>query len=1038
MRTFALALLAVGAAITGYRYYQQHTRHVFRRPPESFTARLFEPASTVYGSSIHVWAYQDDEGVTEIALTGHADSPTCRQMSGLVGSAYMGKTDDSSDLFVAGAARLTAGALSAGPMEPTLVRYRETLEEYYQDAGVLGIVNRRATDGAAGESAIQQARRRVEDDKKQLEQMERAPLVLRYAGVLKSRRALDEFTREAANVAKDSGLVQVHSLPEELAAEVRERIQKAVSAKVAVVVRFDDLLKKWRVPAAVMLVDVQRVASGEPLVLRVPLNDLSPDGFEEARKLNRTDEESSMVGDAERRRRFYREQEDNYEKELGQCRQIAPAELDKSMTLNQECTQDGICTELTTKEAITRRQYCAVTIPRNIAIVKSWMGGVDRILKEIKEDEALGEGSKVEAMNYAALVDSMLRDWSLPVAMSEGAFNYWRTRRRGPVWHAIDASLKKNGVSPEAIDGEQTIFSARVSGKELVIHVVHVMDLAHAVLVIDPKSDVSRIVDSWSERAPSFLDASEPAADYARQQASKALSAAQRGDLKGGQDALLSAVSADPATAFHVVEQTWNRLFRDDSSLRSQLAATKVKEISLRQERLAVIDEIFRSPELKEDDRAFVRGLAGAVEADPGLPVDVHMFLAMHVASILAQAIAPGAHGSTLTSWEVIQSLTGERTSAVPGAGDPLKGVSDRFEQYYDVDPVKSIKAAIAVIRSRDPGYLDEARRAQAMPKTESAEMRALSESHEVQIAEWDAAQMDGIQAQLNQRVHAQRAAEKLWSEKGARLADVIEELGKASRKDTGGTVPAFKSASERLTSFVSAGKKPDTLARQEIAQVIASGSRELLLRAKQRMKDPKTEYADLLSTHARLLARIKFEENLYAAAYEALFGDTSPVALYHSGLTWKTETDGVGVADSIKATCSGDSVEVRTVKGKDGLNVLRLSGMGSADACGLASAINQRWFPSEFGLLSEQVLVTPVPLRPEADHVRKLLVDDRIRLALLKAMVFLDIRPAEDLVSSGPTDAESTHEKPVISYRVPSLDEVAESARKRYLSAGN
>jgi hypothetical protein len=1054
----SLILLLIFVVGWAYRSFWRPIGHTFHRENAPSAERLFEPPSFIYGSSIHVWAYRGQEGLTDVFVTGHADAPTCRDMTGLVFNAYLQKQDEPTDLFVAGAARLRVRRVQADPNDPKLHRYAFLLMQERIDEAVMAEVSRVPTQGTNGQTAIEEASAKVDDDRKQVKTLESDPTVAQYLGAVKSRYALDALVTEAANVAKSSGLVELHTLPTELAEEAEQRIKKLAEGKEPGLVRFDDLLSKYKVPNAVILSDVLVLGSGKPLTIRIPLSDLSADGFEEARKLNRNEVQSSMVGDAERRRHFYQEQQEKFTDEERECRLATPRELEETVTLNEVCTADGICYSSNDKTRITRREYCAAYVPRNMNTVKQWMAGVETLLKDIQEDEARSGDSRIDVMNHATLVDSMLRDWKLPVARSQEAFDYWREKRRRPVWEAIDRALREMGSSSEELNGEQLVFSVRVAGNELIIQPVHIVDLARGIVVSVPKSRMTRIVDAWSERSPTMLQKQEASEEHIKQVTTDALLAAKNGDSTGGEKALLKALAARPAVAFQVVEQNWSKMFRNDAAFRSELAP-KVKQIALQQERLALIDDIFNSPEVKQDDKVFLRRLSEELQADPGLPIDLHMALVMRVAttlSAISQGLAKqGKAGQPFSQWQVMETVLHNRSiknppNATSDDDDPetatfslqlpksgpsnalLRNAAFIFEKYYDLDPEKMLKSSLATIEQRDHQYLETALRTHATPGS-SKEMRALLQGGEVGVAEWDAAELDGVRTQLVQRSHALQAEEMLWTDKNPDPARIAEELEKAKRLDTHGTNRFFQSSTERLDGFVKSGKTPDTLARVELAQTIEAGSREILLRAEQRLKNPKTTYSAMLSDHARLQARLKFEANQYGEAFDTLFADSTSVSLYHPDLNWKSNSDFSDPGASIETACADRKVTVQAVKGGRRFEVLQLNGLPDVDGCTLASEIQHRWGPSGFGHFYEQVLVTRVPVRQEARNIQQLLASERVRLALVKAMVFSEIPPARDLIPVVSVKHTETSGDVVDGYRIPGLEELIQTIKKRY-----
>jgi hypothetical protein len=207
----------------------------------------------------------------------------------------------------------------------------------------------------------------------------------------------------------------------------------------------------------------------------------------------------------------------------------------------------------------------------------------------------------------------------------------------------------------------------------------------------------------------------------------------------------------------------------------------------------------------------------------------------------------------------------------------------------------------------------------------------------------------------------------------------------------------------------------------------------EILLRAEQRLKDPKTQYSAMLSDHPRLQARIEFEQNRYGQAFDTLFADSAPVSLYHPQLNWAPNTAVSGSVVSLTSACDHASVTVKALRDGQKFDVIRFDGLSPTEACALASEIQKRWIPSDFGRIYEQVLVTRVPLREDASKVRALLAEDKVRLALLKAMVFSPVPPANDLIPGASSGVIESHVSFVDGYRVPTLDELLQTTKVRY-----
>lgn len=76
---------------------------------------------------------------------------------------------------------------------------------------------------------------------------------------------------------------------------------------------------------------------------------------------------------------------------------------------------------------------------------------------------------------------------------------------------------------------------------------------------------------------------------------------------------------------------------------------------------------------------------------------------------------------------------------------------------------------------------------------------------------------------------------------------------------------------------------------------------------------------------------------------------------------------------------------------------------------------------------------MTRVPIREEAHKVQQLLANERVRLALLKAMVFSEIPPAKDLIPVVSAEHTETNGDNVYGYSIPTVDQLIQTVKKRY-----
>ena len=77
-----------------------------REGPAPFAELLSEPPGFSYGSTIDLWVYSDSEGsISEVAVTGHADSRTCLAASSTLFTTMLQKLPQEDDEALGQAAR---------------------------------------------------------------------------------------------------------------------------------------------------------------------------------------------------------------------------------------------------------------------------------------------------------------------------------------------------------------------------------------------------------------------------------------------------------------------------------------------------------------------------------------------------------------------------------------------------------------------------------------------------------------------------------------------------------------------------------------------------------------------------------------------------------------------------------------------------------------------------------------------------------------------------------------------------------------------
>ncbi|HEX8290958.1 MAG TPA: hypothetical protein VF570_04330, partial [Pyrinomonadaceae bacterium] len=477
-----------------------------RSGPATINELMIQPPAFSYGSSINVWLLVDERMQTrEIAVTGHGDSPTCRRVSGQVMTMFLEKNREPEDLFVAGAAHLVDRGDSSKQralMErPSVQQYIDAQRQLWVTQMVVGL--REETPGEGGEegSSLGEARAALLDMERRVEALRADPSVQEYLRESRSAEAISEFVKEVTRFSRENGLVVVHKVPLAPVEEARARVAAAARSGSAVVISFEDLLRKSGAPEAALFAPVTAVPSGRPLELRFPLARLSVSAFDEARRSNLDETEQAIVGNARERLATFKEARKDDLRAQARCARLTPAELREVVTLPRSTTAEGHEIIEDKPKKMTMEEYCQIQVPLNLSLVNRWIGRTTELLKKIEADAKRQGGSRILEFNNTTLIDSMLRDWRLPVARSQAAFDAWRGAARGPVWGLLAAELRRQGVSPEAVGGEQMVFSVQVTGPEVIVRPLHVIDMARSVVVADPAAGATRVVDAWSMRS---------------------------------------------------------------------------------------------------------------------------------------------------------------------------------------------------------------------------------------------------------------------------------------------------------------------------------------------------------------------------------------------------------------------------------------------------------------------------------------------------------------------------------------------------------
>lgn len=1048
----ALGVVALGViAVYAVNEYMQPSPPIFRRFEKlpALPELMAQPPTYNYGSSIHFWTYHQPDGtLAEVAVTGHADSRTCKKISGLLFNTYLEKQLEREDLIVAGSSwfklREDPKQRAELAQNPQVLEYLQVRETYNLGKAALSMAS---VVPVESKSKVRSTVEDLEADlKKIMEQkaaLEKDSAVERYLQNSKSGESLGVLIKEAQRIGQASGLVYFHRVPMDVAETVRLRIADAAKAQKPTTLTFDDLLTKVDGHEAVVLTEQVKTGSGEPIEISLPMAEFLVDSFEEAKRESHSAIERAMIGDAQDREEFYQRERRKYDEQRDNCRRMSPYELLREIALDQTCSNDGICRKSKNPRRITNKDYCDIQIPHNIKLVNEWSESIQPLLTSIRADAAKKGEGKIDALDLAVLGESMLRNWALPVSDSQSAFDAWRQKQRTPIWRELLKRLARQGVRADVIGGENMIFNVRRQGENLVVRPVHIIDLARAVVVVDPRLGGTRLVDAWNERKvieTVTIGATIPSPDTFLAPLPKGTAGS------AGFDALRTFLSFEPSEGVKRLELLWRNFFPNDEKRLDELVARNQNALEA-SEILTAVDELRNSPATKEQPLLHERRLRDLLKTHKNAPADYHLMLARDLAmAILAAELAEGgsthSEPSNSAVWAVVKTYANaevlnnasqlfEKWNAENGQHDSEEsanqrlgalikvlgrsevfGVSDPYRRgrvivsaFLSEDAAVVIRESIAEAMKRDPIYVAKAHRQEELPKEGSIGLNAMLDSTRATHSEGEleAFQLSRMRELLRYRSVAELAAMRLWGVDVPDYAKVLDILRPAVAASAVNAALELTGPFERLKSRLESDRAPDTLTRRELAGNIMYGADRLLLRSRHLLD----EYPDLLSVwrdYRAIAARIHFENGDYQKAIETLFSEDVPVALYAPELR-------VTLLNEKKEGRLGD-LRIRRAEGlltvgvleRDAItDVLRLEGLSSPVAAALEQHLsaNLSRQSAQHGRLAERVLGLRVPLASGAQAFRTLIMDPKARPFLLKAMVYGCAPPASYLVSN-------------------------------------
>ena len=457
---------------------------------------LQEPPSTVYGSSIDVFYYQDgDSKPKEISIAGHADSLTCAETSSVFAGTLMVAGSRKDDFLLAGAGQMKIPKTTEQEEErfkksEEVGRYKSLLDE-------LSIAKWEKTISELFDTENNSISR-IETLESRLAKLEEHRDVVDFKNLKRPAILAESFIREAEKIEQKSGLLRIHRLPYSIVEDATRRVLDAVSLNKASVLKFNDLLPDAE-SEAVFFTPMLDVKTGKRVEVTIPLGEFSPKGFRKAAIKHRSAMEHAVKGNAQKRfdhaSRLLGEAEEQKEHCLT-LSEYQSSELVSTIT----CSKDDCPEDLFGNNKMTWKKYCDEQIPINLEVANSWKKEAEDILKNLEEARQRGSQSVLDKLTHAALIDSMLRNWALPVPDAQAAFDHWREDGRSKAWKAISTELMNKGFSRSTFAGESIVFDIEMSDSDLIVKPNMLIDVKRSIVLVDPKVGVTTASMPWEFR----------------------------------------------------------------------------------------------------------------------------------------------------------------------------------------------------------------------------------------------------------------------------------------------------------------------------------------------------------------------------------------------------------------------------------------------------------------------------------------------------------------------------------------------------------
>lgn len=1026
---FKIGLLVIIGIIFLYLSFNssQYTPPIFhdRNGAESLSEMMQEPPTTVYGSTIDVFQYNDSSGKTrEITIAGHADSNTCGKTTGAFAGALLYTPTASDNFLLAGSGRMIIP--ESNHEEHDRLSKKESVLKYEKFTRKLNMARFFVKLGLQSK---EEAEKGLEVDfetaQANLDLMTKNPDVKAFLELDRPATASQAFLKEAKEIAELSGMLRLHKLPYSLIEETNNRITKAISNS-NTTIRFDDLLEA-KDAEAVIYTPMRKLDTNEEFTIRIPLGELSLLHFQKAAKIHRSALENSVVGHAKKRLEHATKLHKGALDDRNECQSYGATKLSNLIPGLRTCNKDG-CVGDRSSGNITYSEYCEKNVPNNIDIAKSWIKEAEELLSTLKSLKEKSSENQIDILTHAALIDSMLRDWALPFPDAQEAFDYWRDTVRKKVWKSIAQELDRADINHKVLSGGNVIFNVEINHDMLVIHPIMVVDLKRSIIVINKEFGVTAIANTWDFRKKEITKSKNPIDGKVL----SLLISDQKGftkKLKETPEYIISKVQTELLEQMPIDQAGWKERTK---------TAMDYNAVRLENELEVKLKELENSF-TEKDNSDWLKLLPLANIAASTLRISPEFRL--RTAIVIAHKLQRTDGVYPIDPW-------GYLLSSMRGEYIPSHKIS--FDLLFGNEPSELFLKIIQAARDIDKGYVNSALQKKELPQEHSVTYinnRKLFATP-LPTLTYVVNTTNEVLDKLLLRSLLKKAINLFDKTDGSVSFSQLNDLI-TSNYSPKTIVGIFEINRFNLSlRFAKRSAGTDHIGAIEGLDLFVELSR-LIHELNNELRTSEKLISTIRFGHSQeaLVARMMFERGAYSKSLDKIFPDSVPLHLYYPSMTWTILNKSArGIPTQIVCKENKNSIIVSAQLTDGDVDVLRLDGLSQDARTELINNPPNSVYPwNEGDLLWEQVLTAKVSA-PQImqDSLKALSSNKNLRQGLLKAMVYACAIPAKGLIDPigrclSANGSIALHDRvkdnDVIHFVTPNLDDMSKLANEYFTS---